>query len=162
MQESGCTFSLSVTSVTMPGSGGVGTVSVSTAGGCPWSAVSGAAWITITDGASGSGSGNVQFAVEPNGTGAPAVELSPSQILRSRLNSNRGQISIVASSRFPRGGRLSSDGRRAEGHRIGSDRTGVRSRFLTSRLRSSCSWVQTSPAIAVKNRDPPHLKHGDP
>jgi hypothetical protein len=71
MQESGCTFSLSATSVTMPGSGGVGTVSVSTAGGCPWSAVSGAAWITITDGASGSGSGNVQFAVEPNGTGAP-------------------------------------------------------------------------------------------
>ena len=70
IQESGCTFSLSATSQTMPGSGGVGTVSVSTAGGCPWSAASGAAWITITDGASGSGSGNVQFAVEPNGTGA--------------------------------------------------------------------------------------------
>jgi len=70
-QESGCTFTLSTTSQTMPGSGGVGTVSVSTTAGCPWTAVSGAAWITITDGASGSGSGNVQFTVEPNGTGAP-------------------------------------------------------------------------------------------
>jgi hypothetical protein len=55
----------------MPGSGGVGTVSVSTTAGCPWTAVSVAAWITITDGASGSASGNVQFTVEPNGTGAP-------------------------------------------------------------------------------------------
>jgi hypothetical protein len=70
-QESGCTFSLSATSQTLPGSGGVGTVAVSTTGGCPWSAVSGAGWITITDGASGAGSGNVQFGVEPNGTGAP-------------------------------------------------------------------------------------------
>ena len=155
MQESGCTFSLSATSVTMPGSGGVGTVSVSTAGGCPWSAVRGAAWITITDGASGSGSGNVQFAVEPNGT-VPAVELSPSQILRSRLTSNRGQISIVASSRFPLAcRRLSSDGRRAD-QVIGSDRIGRgQISISTSRLRSSCSWVQTSPAIAVKNRTPP-------
>jgi hypothetical protein len=35
-----------------------------------WTAVSGVPWITITDGASGSGGGNVQFAVEPNATGA--------------------------------------------------------------------------------------------
>ena len=59
----------------------------------------------------------------------PAVELSPSQILRSRLTSNRGQISIVASTRFPRGvATVSSDERRADGHRIGRS-DGVRSRI---------------------------------
>ena len=70
-QESGCTFSLSATSQTMPASGGVGTLSVSSAGGCLWSAVSRVPWITVTEGASGSGAGNVQFGVEPNATGAP-------------------------------------------------------------------------------------------
>ncbi len=69
-QDGGCTFSLNQTSQTMPSSGGIGTVSVSTSGGCPWSAASGAPWIAITDGASGSGAGNVTFAVEPNATGA--------------------------------------------------------------------------------------------
>ena len=70
-QESGCTFSLSAMSQTMPASGGVGTLSVSSAGGCLWRAVSRVPWITGTDGASGSGAGNVQFGVEPNATGAP-------------------------------------------------------------------------------------------
>ena len=70
-QESGCTFGLSATSQAMPASGGVGTVAVSTSAGCTWSAVSGASWIRIDSGGSGSGGGNVQFAVEPNATGAP-------------------------------------------------------------------------------------------
>ena len=69
-QDSGCTFSLGSTSQMMPSTGGVGTVSVSTSGGCTWTAVSGAAWVVITDGASGSGGGTVQFSVEPNATGA--------------------------------------------------------------------------------------------
>ncbi|MGH9308313.1 MAG: BACON domain-containing protein [Vicinamibacterales bacterium] len=30
-------------------------------------------WIIVTGGASGTGDGSVQFAVEPNGTGAPRV-----------------------------------------------------------------------------------------
>jgi hypothetical protein len=69
-QDSGCTFTLNPTSQTMPAPGGVGTVSVGTAVGCTWTAVSGVPWITITEGGSGSGGGNVQFAVEPNTTGA--------------------------------------------------------------------------------------------
>jgi Viral BACON domain len=70
-QDSGCTYSLTPTSQTMPAPGGVGTVSVGTSGGCTWRAVSSVPWITITDGTSGAGSGNVQFAVEPNVTGTP-------------------------------------------------------------------------------------------
>jgi hypothetical protein len=69
-QESGCTFTINPTSQTMPAAGGVGIVSVGTSGGCTWTAVSGVPWITITDGGSGSGGRNVQFAVEPNATGA--------------------------------------------------------------------------------------------
>jgi hypothetical protein len=69
-QDSGCAFTLNPTSQTIPAPGGVGTVTVGTAAGCTWTAVSGVSWITITDGGSGSGGGNVQFAVEPNTTGA--------------------------------------------------------------------------------------------
>ena len=35
-------------------------------GGCPWTAVSRASWITITSGAAGSGSGRVAYAVATN------------------------------------------------------------------------------------------------
>jgi Putative binding domain, N-terminal len=70
-QENGCTFTVNPTSQTVPAPGGVGSVAVGTSGGCTWTAVSGVPWITITDGGSGSGGGNVQFAVEPNATGAP-------------------------------------------------------------------------------------------
>lgn len=69
-QESGCTYSLGSTSQMMPSTGGVGSVAVSASMGCPWSAASGASWVTITDGASGSGAGTVQFSVEPNASGA--------------------------------------------------------------------------------------------
>lgn len=41
-------------------------MAVSTSGGCPWSAVSHEEWLKITSGASGSGSGAVQFLVEPS------------------------------------------------------------------------------------------------
>jgi hypothetical protein len=70
-QDSGCTFSLSATSQTMGASGGAGSVSVTAGTGCAWTAVSAAPWLVITDGASGSGPGAVQFIVEANATGAP-------------------------------------------------------------------------------------------
>jgi Putative binding domain, N-terminal len=46
--------------------GGTGTVAVTASAGCAWSASSGATWITITGGASGSGNGIVTFSVAPN------------------------------------------------------------------------------------------------
>lgn len=67
-QGSGCAFSLSATaSPEIPASGGTGTVQVNTAPGCAWSAASGAAWVAITSGASGSGPGQVGFTVAANG-----------------------------------------------------------------------------------------------
>ena len=43
-----------------------GTVSVSGGSGCSWTATSNAAWITITSGASGTGSGSVNYTVAAN------------------------------------------------------------------------------------------------
>jgi hypothetical protein len=69
-QQSGCTYALSATAYTAPTGGGPGSVNVTAAAGCTWTAVSQVAWITVTSGASGSGDGPVQFAVDPNATGA--------------------------------------------------------------------------------------------
>jgi hypothetical protein len=70
-QESGCTYSINPTSITVPPTGGTGSgFAVSTAAGCSWKAVSQVPWITITSG-EGSGDGAVQGTVEPNATGVP-------------------------------------------------------------------------------------------
>ena len=50
-------------------SGGTGSITVTVEAGCPWTATSGVSWVTITSGASGSGSGAVAYAVASN-TGA--------------------------------------------------------------------------------------------
>jgi hypothetical protein len=66
-----CSYTISPTSVTLLASGGSGiNVSVSTTGGCAWTATSNALWITITSGASGSGNGSVTFSVATNSSGA--------------------------------------------------------------------------------------------
>ena len=70
-QDSGCTYTLGATSFTSPTAGGPGSVTVTAAVGCTWTAVSQALWITVTAGASGSGDGSVQFNVDANATGAP-------------------------------------------------------------------------------------------
>ena len=55
----------------MAAAGGPGTIDV-TAGtsSCTWAAVSNAAWITITGGASGAGNGRVTFNVAANADGS--------------------------------------------------------------------------------------------
>ena len=66
----GCTFSVAPTNQSIAAAGGPGTpVTVSTQGGCNWSAVSNVPWVTIVTGASGVGNGSVTFTVAAN-TGA--------------------------------------------------------------------------------------------
>ena len=60
------TFSLNPTSQNFSASGSNGIVNVSSSGNCAWTAVSNASWITITSGASGMGSGTVNFTVAAN------------------------------------------------------------------------------------------------
>jgi hypothetical protein len=63
---SGCTYSISPTSQTFGSTGGTGAVSVTTQSGCGWSAPSGASWMTITSGSSGTGNGTVNYSVAAN------------------------------------------------------------------------------------------------
>lgn len=72
-QDSGCTFSIAPLAQSMNQNGGPGSVTVTAGTGCAWTAVSNVPWIRITDGASGSGSGAVQYVVDVNTTGAPRV-----------------------------------------------------------------------------------------
>jgi hypothetical protein len=66
-----CSFTVSPTSRTVERTGGVVSISVEAPGGCPWSASEPAPWISITDGASGSGDGTVTFAVAANSSQDP-------------------------------------------------------------------------------------------
>jgi hypothetical protein len=62
-----CTYTISPTTVNMPATASSATVTVTTADGCAWTAMSQWPFITITSGASGSGSGVVAFSVTANG-----------------------------------------------------------------------------------------------
>jgi len=59
-----CNYSISPTSKRFGGSGGLGSITVSVAAGCLWSATSSDSWITITSGASGAGNGSVNYSVQ--------------------------------------------------------------------------------------------------
>jgi uncharacterized protein (TIGR03437 family) len=61
-----CTYSIAPTSAQISAAGGSGTVAVTTASGCSWTATSSAAWLTITSGASGTGNGTVTYSVAAN------------------------------------------------------------------------------------------------
>lgn len=62
-----CSYSLSSTTQNIGAAGGAGNqVSVTAPSGCPWTAASNAAWITIASGASGNGAGSVAFTIASN------------------------------------------------------------------------------------------------
>jgi hypothetical protein len=61
-----CTYSISPTSSTVGSAASTGSVSVASGAGCAWTASSGAGWITVTSGASGSGNGTVAYSVAAN------------------------------------------------------------------------------------------------
>lgn len=61
-----CSYRLSSKIVSLSGRGGTGTIAVTAAAGCGWTAASNTSWITIVAGASGSGNGTVAYAVAAN------------------------------------------------------------------------------------------------
>jgi hypothetical protein len=65
-----CTYSIGSASQSISAAGGAGqAVTVTAPAGCAWSATSGAPWLTISSGTSGSGNGSVTFTAAAN-TGA--------------------------------------------------------------------------------------------
>lgn len=61
-----CTYQINPASATFSAEGGSGTFSVISQMGCAWTAVSNNNWITVTSGATGTGSGAVGYTVAPN------------------------------------------------------------------------------------------------
>lgn len=61
-----CSPVASPLSASFPAAGGTGSSSVTAAAGCVWNASSSVAWIVVTSGAAGSGSGSVGFRVAEN------------------------------------------------------------------------------------------------
>jgi hypothetical protein len=73
-----CTVSLSQTQQAMLPAGGSGQINVTAGDECSWSATTGASFITIDAGATGQGSGTINYTVSPN-PGAPrtgAIEVA--------------------------------------------------------------------------------------
>jgi hypothetical protein len=66
-----CSFAISPASQSVPAAGTTGTVTVTATAGCGWTAISTAAWISITSNAAGTGNGSISYAVTAN-TGASA------------------------------------------------------------------------------------------
>jgi Putative binding domain, N-terminal/Viral BACON domain len=64
-QASGCTYTVTPPTLDVAGTGGPRSASIATAAGCPWTASSGVAWITVAT-PSGSGPAQVTFTVAPN------------------------------------------------------------------------------------------------
>jgi hypothetical protein len=65
-QSGTCTYSLSASSQTLSASGGAGSTKVTSKPTCAWTAASGASWLTVTGGSSGSGNGTVSFSADAN------------------------------------------------------------------------------------------------
>src|SRR5262245_11873505 len=63
-----CTYSLSKTSLSFGAPGGSDAVTVTTAASCTWSASSDRGWLSVTGGATGTGSGTVNVSAAANGT----------------------------------------------------------------------------------------------
>ena len=71
-----CVYTLSRTSVPVPPAGGSDTVSVTAGSGCAWTATSGASWLTVTSGSTGTGNGTVGFTAAANGPSARGATLT--------------------------------------------------------------------------------------
>jgi hypothetical protein len=61
-----CSYSLNPTSATVASSAGTYTVKITTTAGCAYTSTSSANWISVTSGASGTGSGTITYTVVPN------------------------------------------------------------------------------------------------
>jgi hypothetical protein len=78
-QGQGCAFTLSAGSASAPAGGASGAFDVRTAEGCGWTAVSSADWLRVTAGATGAGSGTVQYAVAANPGAARSAAITAGQ-----------------------------------------------------------------------------------
>ncbi len=124
-----CTYSINPTSQNFGASGGTGSVGVTTQSGCAWTAVSNTAFITITSGASGSGSGSVNFSVQANSTTSPrsgTMTVAGQTFTVTQDPASGGGCSVTIS---PSGGSFSATGGKST---------------ITVTAPAGCNWTATS------------------
>jgi hypothetical protein len=66
-----CRIDVDPRSALIGAEGGTATIAVVTREGCQWAATTSEPWLTVTSAAGGTGSGFVQYRVDPNPTGQP-------------------------------------------------------------------------------------------
>jgi hypothetical protein len=72
---SGCTYLLSESTQNLGSGAGGSSVTVTTQAGCNWAVAEGEGWLTVTSGASGTGSGTVNYSVTANNVCGPRTGL---------------------------------------------------------------------------------------
>jgi hypothetical protein len=127
-----CTYGISPVSGSFSSSGGSGTVSVTTAGGCAWTATSSATWITVTGGGGTSGSGTVTYSVVSN----------PGTSLRTGMMTVAGQAFTVTQAGTPTCTYAITPTTASFGSSGGSGSVGVTA-------TAGCVWLSTSSASWV-------------
>jgi hypothetical protein len=136
-----CSFSVSETSFSGGPGGGADSVSIVGPAGCSWSAVSNAAFVTLTSEVSGTGPGTVGFSVAPNVLGTP----------RSATISVAGQTVTITQSGVPGGPIFSLDrptlnfGAISTGA-VFASRTDAQVVRLTQSGAGTANWTATSNA----------------
>ncbi|HET9045364.1 MAG TPA: PQQ-dependent sugar dehydrogenase [Casimicrobiaceae bacterium] len=60
-----CTYAIAPPRANFQGAGGAGSIAMTAGAGCPWTASSGASWITLTGATSGDGNGSVAYTIAP-------------------------------------------------------------------------------------------------
>ena len=85
-----CSFSINPTSASFAAAGGSASVTVTTQAGCNWTAASNNSFITITSGASGAGSGTVNYSVAANTSTARSGSLTIAGLTHSVSQAGAG------------------------------------------------------------------------
>ena len=98
-QAAACLYTLTPRQQTAQSSGERLTVTVSTAAGCAWTAVSQSSWISVESGANGSGNGTVSLMVTPNTgasrTGTVSIAGQPHTVSQSAAEGTPGAESFA-------------------------------------------------------------------
>jgi hypothetical protein len=95
-----CTYALTSTTTSFPGTGGAGTTAVTTTTGCAWTGQSTVPWITFATPAAGTGSGTIAFTVASNTTAAARegrIQLPGAELVISQQAGTFLHIEIVGS-----------------------------------------------------------------
>ena len=91
-----CAYLLNPTETSVPAGAGTGLTVVEAAFGCPWTAVSNAAWISVTGGASSTGTGSLQYSYAANpGTSARSGTITAAALTYTVNQAGTGAVNPI-------------------------------------------------------------------